>query len=248
MSTRKRRVRRRLSQDVDTTDLSACFETNSGNAVTQIIHNDADISAKQQVKRNLSQAANVTVIGTIQLESECSATNVGNAVVQKSHTDAAEANTVTKRRRTCSLWLSNDNCQSVETSSDSVTTITFTADRREVDVSDSGVNSNSSHRLGKSSCAETVVVRNSSSVPVVEHFTNADAAATAAMAACDVVIHKLSSASALCKAGDKTLVDGHNVQAGTKSRGKRNRCRAADNDVEPVEAASTDNHSASCKY
>jgi len=101
--------------------------------------------------------------------------------------------------------------------------------------------------LGESSTTQIAIVKRAGFVPVVDQSTNATTvAAYAAMAACVVVIPKSSSTSGHRVSRNKTVVNEHTERMGAASRGRRRKYQPADDDVEPMDDASTS--TASCKY
>ena len=195
---------------------------------------------RRRVRRNLSHAADTAAASVSEQVSACSSASSASANTQSQH--RVEDNTETKRCRVRNVQLIKTKHQSSETSMETVTIRALTEGDCERTVSDN------SCKLGKCSTDRTAVVKNSGSVSVVGQFTDAAVSACAA-AACVVVLEPITCVGGQRVARNMTSVDSHNEQVGAISRGKRRKCQAADDDVEPDDAALTSSSStASCKY
>lgn len=189
---------------------------------------------RRRVRRNLSHAADTAAASVSEQMSACLSASSASANTQSQH--RVDDNTETKRCRVRNVQLIKTKHQSSETSMETVTIRALTEGDCERTVSDN------SCKLGKCSTDRTAVVKNSGSVSIVGQFTDA------AAAACVVVLKPITCVAGQRVAVNMTSVDSHNEQLGAISRGKRRKCQATDDDVEPDDAALTSSSTASCKY
>jgi len=187
------------------------------------------------VRRHLSHAVDSSAAGVSQRVSACSATNSSDTSMRNRHTDETD----TKQFNIRTAQTANMNLQSAETSAVTASTRTLTGDSCKETVSD---NVRSSFLLGRSFSTTC------GSLSVVGQSTNAVVAASAAAAACTVVLSPFSSVRGQCVTRNMMSRDGHNSQIGAASRGQRRKRQAADSDVEPDDATLTTSSTASCKF